>query len=167
MNFFVLIDCQNDFATGSLGNPEFVKTIPTIKSKLDEARKNGDTIVYTRDTHHDNYMNTGEGKHLPVIHCIEGSDGWQIVDELTPTDDDVIINKEHFGFTAWEDYIQSGDTVTMVGTVSSICVASNALAIKAIENVEVNIIKDCCADLSNEGQEAAMKVMAACQCNII
>ena len=79
----------------------------------------------------------------------------------------IIIPKHHFGSNLWEEYIQPGDEVTMCGLVSSICVISNALTIKQIENVEVNVIKDCCAGLTNEDHEAAMTVMKCCQCNII
>ena len=95
-------------------------------------------------------------------------DGWRIVEELQDlANKAIILPKHHFGSNLWEEYIQPGDEVTMVGFVSSICVVSNALSIKQIENVEVNVIKDCCAGLTNEDHEAAMTVMKCCQCNII
>ena len=154
---------QTGFTKGSLANPAAVEIIPRIKKEIEKARKEGATIVYTRDTHQENYLETGEGKHLPIKHCIEGTDDWQIVDELKPGDDDVIINKDHFGYSAWDDYIKPGDEVTMCGTVTSICVCANFSAIKMIENVEITVLKDCCADLSDEMQEAALKVMIAQQ----
>lgn len=163
MKFFIVIDMQTGFTKGSLANPAAVEIIPRIKKEIEKARKEGATIVYTRDTHQENYLETGEGKHLPIKHCIEGTDDWQIVDELKPGDDDVIINKEHFGYSAWDDYIKPGDEVTMCGTVTSICVCANFSAIKMIENVEITVLKDCCADLSDEMQEAALKVMIAQQ----
>ena len=163
MKFFIVVDMQNGFTKGSLANPAAVAIIPRIKEEIEKARKDGATIVFTRDTHHENYLETGEGKHLPVKHCVEGTDDWQIVDELKPGDDDVIINKEHFGYPAWDDYIEPGDEVTMCGTVTSICVCANFSAIKMIENVEVTVLKDCCADLSDEMQDAALKVMVAQQ----
>ena len=163
MKFFIVIDMQNDFLTGSLANPEAVKILPNIVEKVKKYRDDGYTIVFTRDTHYDNYMSTGEGKHLPVSHCIIESDGWKIAKELTPQDDDVIINKEHFGYDAWTEYIEPGDEVVICGTVTSICVCANFSAIKMIENVEVTVLKNCCADLSNEMQDAALKVMAAQQ----
>ena len=163
MKFFIVIDMQNDFLTGSLANPEAVKILPNIVERVKKYRDDGYTIVFTRDTHYDNYMSTGEGKHLPVSHCIIESDGWKIAKELTPQDDDVIINKEHFGYDAWTEYIEPGDEVVICGTVTSICVCANFSAIKMIENVEVTVLKNCCADLSNEMQDAALKVMAAQQ----
>ena len=167
MKFFIVIDMQTGFTKGSLANPAAVEIIPRIKKEIEKARKEGATIVYTRDTHQENYLETGEGKHLPIKHCIEGTDDWQIVDELKPGDDDVIINKDHFGYSAWDDYIKPGDEVTLCGTVTSICVTSNALAIKMIESVEVNILAKACADLNPEAHKAALEVMKCCQCNIL
>lgn len=163
MKFFIVIDMQTGFTTGSLANLAAQEIIPRIKEEIEKARKEGATIIYTRDTHQENYLETGEGKHLPIKHCIEGTDDWQIVDELKPGNDDVIINKDHFGYAAWGDYIKPGDEVTMCGTVTSICVCANFSAIKMIENVEITVLKDCCADLSDEMQEAALKVMIAQQ----
>lgn len=163
MKYFVVIDMQNDFCTGALANPAAVAIIPRIKEELDKARKEGCKIIYTRDTHYDNYLKTGEGKHLPVTHCIRYTDGWEIVNDLAPKENDTIINKEHFGFDKWADYIKPNSEVTICGTVTSICVSANFSAIKMIENVEVTVLKDCCADLSDEMQEAAFKVMTAQQ----
>ena len=166
MKFFIVIDMQNGFLTGSLANPAAQEIIPRIKEEIEKARKEGATIIYTRDTHQENYLETGEGKHLPIKHCVEGTDDWQIVDELKPGDDDVIINKDHFGYAAWDDYIKPGDEVTMVGTCTDICVISNALAIKMIENVEVNVLAGACAGLAPDTHKSALRVMKCCQCNI-
>ena len=167
MKFFIVIDMQNGFLTGSLANPAAQEIIPRIKEEIEKARKEGATIIYTRDTHQENYLETGEGKHLPIKHCVEGTDDWQIIDELKPGDDDVIINKDHFGYAAWDDYIKPGDEVTMVGTCTDICVISNSLAIKMIENVEVNILAGACAGLAPDTHKAALEVMKCCQCNIM
>lgn len=167
MKFFIVIDMQNGFVNGSLPNPNAEAIIPKIKEKIAEYRGKGYTIVYTRDTHHDNYLETGEGKHLPIKHCVEGTPDWEIVDALKPGDDDVLIDKEHFGYDNWTDYIEPGDEVVMCGTVTSICVCSNALAIKMIENVEVDVLTDCCADMTDEGHNAAITVMKNCHCNIV
>ena len=157
--FFVITDCQNDFITGSLANPAAQAALPKIKEAAEKALTDGAELIFTLDTHFKDYLQTGEGKHLPVEHCI---------DELQDlANKAIIIPKHHFGSNLWEEYIQPGDEVTMCGFVSSICVISNALTIKQIENVEVNVIKDCCAGLTNEDHEAAMTVMKCCQCNII
>ena len=167
MNFFVVIDAQEDFARGTLANENFVKVIPTIKQELENARKRGDTIIFTKDTHYQDYLTTSEGKHLPVEHCIKDTDGWQIVKELEVQENDLVIQKDHFGFNLWEEYIQEGDTITVCGTVTEICVVSNCLAFKQIEGVEVNVIANACAGLTEEGHKAAITVMKNCQCNII
>ena len=168
MKHFIVVDMQNDFCTGALANKDAVAIIPRIKEELQKARAEGSNIIFTRDTHNENYLETGEGKHLPVPHCVKDTEGWQIVPELMEeTDDDTLfIDKLHFGYNGWEEFIKEGDEVAICGTVTSICVISNALAIKAIEGVEVTVIADCCAGLTKEDHEAALKVMECCQCNI-
>lgn len=169
MKHFIVIDLQNDFVTGTLANPAAAATIPYVKEKLIEARKNGDNIIFTRDTHAENYMETMEGKYLPVKHCVKGTEGWEIVPELAELidDDTLIIDKANFGYTAWDEYIKSGDEVTICGTVSEICVCANFSAIKAIGEVDVTVLEKGCSGLSKEGHEAAMTVMKAQQGNII
>ena len=168
MKHFIVIDMQNDFCTGALANKDAVAIIPRIKEELQKARAEGSNIIFTRDTHSENYLETGEGKHLPVKHCLQNTKDWEIVPELMEeTDEDTLfIDKLHFGYNGWEEFIKEGDEVTICGTVTSICVISNALAIKAIEGVEVTVIADCCAGLTKEDHEAALKVMKCCQCNI-
>ena len=165
--FFVVVDCQEDFFRGKLANPDAVKIIPNIKAAAEKALKDGYELIFTLDTHYDNYMETGEGKHLPVPHCIEGTDGWRIIPELQDlANKAIILPKEHFGSENWREYIAEGDEVTMVGVCTDICVISNSLAIKAIEGVEVTILSNCCAGLSPETHKAALDVMKCCQCNI-
>lgn len=183
--FLVVIDMQNDFCTGALKNDDAVAVIPFIKAQIEHARKNGTKIIFTRDTHGSNYMETIEGKYLPVPHCIRDTKGWEIVDELTPKGnvlvynpgvpaklsdavlDATIINKTHFGFDEWKKFIPEDSEVTMVGTCTDICVVSNALAIKAIEGVEVTILAEGCAGLTKEKHEHALDVMTSCQCRVI
>lgn len=184
--FLVVIDMQNDFCrTGPLANKDAVAAIPFIKAQIENARKNGTRIIYTRDTHGSDYMETGEGKHLPFPHCINESYGWQIVDELKPVDPiiwlnceevkaeiedsnrDIIVNKNHFGFDKWSYLIPEGSEVTMVGTCTDICVISNALALKAIEGVEVTILAEGCAGLTKEKHDHALDAMDSCQCKVV
>lgn len=168
MKHFVVIDMQNDFCTGALKNDAAVAIIPRIKAELQAAKAEGANIIFTRDTHADNYMETGEGKHLPVKHCVKDTDGWQVVPELMEETDEntLFIDKTHFGFDNWAEYVKEGDEVVMVGTCTDICVVSNALALKAIENVEVTVIADCCAGLTKEKHDAALDIMESCQCSI-
>lgn len=168
MKHFIVIDMQNDFCTGALANKDAVTIIPRIKAELQAAKAEKANIIFTRDTHSENYLETGEGKHLPVKHCVKDTEGWQVVPELMEeTDEDTLfIDKLHFGYDGWEEFIKEGDEVVICGTCTDICVVSNSLAIKAIENVEVTVIADCCAGLTKESHEAALKVMECCQCNI-
>lgn len=177
----VVIDMQNDFLTGSLANPDAVSIIPSVLEQI----KNSDSVVYTRDTHGVNYLETQEGKNLPVPHCIEGTHGWQIVDELNPynifTDTDInmwcIFNKPTFGdVNIWKDmyfadlvnWNGEGVEVTLCGTCTDICVVSNALIIKALyPEIIVNVKADACAGLTPEKHKSAIDVMSSCQINII
>lgn len=171
MKHLVVVDMQNDFCTGSLANPDAVAVIPFIRQKIAEFRKDGKkNIIYTRDTHGEDYLETLEGKHLPVRHCIKGSEGWEIVQELSPENDDMVIDKPTFGYTGWRDIprISDGDEIYMCGVCTDICVSSNALALKAAyPKSEVFIYKDGCAGLTKEKHEHALDVMASCQCNVI
>lgn len=168
MKHFVVVDMQNDFCTGALANKDAVAIIPRIKAEVQAAKFEKANIIFTRDTHSENYMETGEGKHLPVKHCVKDTEGWQVVPELMEETDEntLFIDKTHFGFDNWTEYVKEGDEVTICGTCTDICVVSNALALKAIEGVEVTVIADCCAGLTKESHEAALKVMECCQCNI-
>lgn len=169
MKHFVVVDMQNDFCTGALANKDAVEVIPRIKAELQAAKAEKANIIFTRDTHGENYLETGEGKHLPVKHCVKDTEGWQVVPELMEEADEntLFIDKTHFGFDNWAEYVKEGDEVTICGTCTDICVISNSLALKAIEGVEVNVIADCCAGLTKETHEAALNVMKCCQCNII
>ena len=168
MKHFIVIDMQNDFCTGALANKDAVAIIPRIKAELQAAKAEKANIIFTRDTHSEDYLETGEGKHLPVKHCVKDTEGWQVVPELMEETDEntLFIDKLHFGYNGWEEFIKEGDEVVICGTCTDICVVSNSLAIKAIENVEVTVIADCCAGLTKESHEAALKVMECCQCNI-
>lgn len=173
MKHFIVIDMQNDFCKGTLANPKAVEIIPKIKKELEKVsdlQRLGENIdiIFTRDTHFENYLSTNEGKHLPVMHCIIDTPGWKIVPELEEfIKDATVINKHHFGYSQWAKHIKPGDEVTICGTVTSICVCSNVSALKMIENVEVIVLADCCADINAEAHNAALKVMEMQQAKII
>lgn len=174
----IVIDMQNDFLTGALANPDAVNIIPSV---LEEIKK-ADYAMYTRDTHSKNYLETQEGKNLPVPHCIEGTHGWQIVDELDPHSiADIkmwhIVNKPTFGdVNIWMDmyfadlvnWNGEGVEVTFCGTCTDICVVSNAMIVKSLyPELVVNVKADACAGLTPEKHKAALDVMSSCQINII
>ena len=174
----IVIDMQNDFLTGALANPDAVNIIPSV---LEEIKK-ADYVMYTRDTHSKNYLETQEGKNLPVPHCVEGTHGWQIVDELDPHSiADIkmwhIVNKPTFGdVNIWMDmyfadlvnWNGEGVEVTFCGTCTDICVVSNAMIVKSLyPELVVNVKADACAGLTPEKHNAALDVMSSCQINII
>ena len=174
----IVVDMQNDFLTGSLANPDAVSIIPSVLDQI----KNSDYVMYTRDTHGENYLETQEGKNLPVPHCVEGTHGWQIVDELDPhniTDIKMwhIVNKPTFGdANIWMDmyfadlvnWNGDGVEVTFCGTCTDICVVSNALIVKSLyPELVVNVKADACAGLTPEKHQSALDVMASCQINVL
>ena len=160
----IVIDMQNDFIDGSLGTAEALSIVENVKKKIDEYRANGDRVIFTRDTHHDNYMDTNEGKHLPVIHCIEGTDGWKIRDGLE-FDGAEIINKPSFGYTGWKDY--DFEEVELIGLCTDICVVSNALILKALfPEIKVSVDSSCCAGVTPASHNAALETMKMCQVEI-
>lgn len=169
MKHFIVVDMQNDFCTGALANKDAVAIIPRLKAELQAAKTAGMNIIFTRDTHAENYMETGEGKHLPVPHCIHDTEGWQVVPELMEEIDDntLFVNKAHFGFDGWKEFIKSGDEVVICGTCTSICVSANVSALKMIEGVEVKVLCDCCADINEEAHKAGLKVMEMQQAVLI
>ena len=165
MKTLLVIDMQNDFIDGSLGTKEAVAIVDKVKAKIEEYRANGDRVIFTRDTHHENYMDTNEGKHLPVVHCIEGTEGWQIREGLA-FDGAEIIDKPSFGYTNWKTY--AFEEVEIIGLCTDICVVSNALIIKALfPEIRVCVDPACCAGVTPESHEAAIKTMQMCQVEIL
>ena len=161
----IVVDMQNDFIDMALGTKEAVAIVPKVKEKIEEYRKNGCEIIYTRDTHTDDYLNTAEGKKLPVEHCIKGSDGWQIADGLY-IEGCKIIDKPNFGWLHWEK--EELEDVELVGLCTDICVVSNALIIKAtFPDANVRVDSSCCAGVTVETHNAALKTMQMCQIEIV
>ena len=161
----IVVDMQNDFISMALGTNEAKAIVPNVKAKIEEYIKNGDEVIFTRDTHSSDYLNTPEGKKLPVPHCIKGTKGWEIADGLY-VDGCKIIDKPNFGWPHWEKE-DLGDA-ELIGLCTDICVVSNALIIKAqfpLSNVTVD--KSCCAGVTPESHEAALTTMQMCQINII
>ena len=161
----IVIDMQNDFITGSLGTKEAQAIVPNVKKKIEEYQARGDEIIFTRDTHRANYLETNEGRRLPVEHCIEGTPGWQIADGLE-VEYCLYIDKPTFGWDHWK-YHNFGE-IELVGLCTDICVVSNALILKA-QFPEINITVDasCCAGVTPGTHQAALTTMKMCQINVI
>ena len=99
----IVVDMQKDFIDGALGTKEAVDIVQNVKNKIAEYKSRGDEIIFTRDTHKQNYLETNEGRHLPVEHCIEGTEGWEIPEELY-VEGATYINKPSFGYTDWDKF---------------------------------------------------------------
>lgn len=161
----LVIDMQNDFIDIALGTKEAVSIVPKVKDKIKEYIQTGNEVIFTRDTHGEDYLKTTEGKHLPVPHCIKGTKGWQIADGLY-VEGCKIIDKPNFGWPHWGS--EALEEVEIVGLCTDICVISNALIIKAtFPDASVKVDANCCAGVTVETHEAALKTMAMCQVEII
>lgn len=161
----IVIDMQNDFIDMALGTKEAVAIVPFVREKIEEYKKNGDEIIYTRDTHSENYLETPEGKKLPVPHCIKGTKGWEIADGLYK-EGSKIIDKPTFGYIGWSE--EELEDVELVGLCTDICVVSNALIIKAMfPEASVKVDSRCCAGVTPESHQAALETMKMCQIDVI
>ncbi len=166
----VVVDMQNDFIDGALGTAEAVAIVPKVAEKI---KSFDGTVIYTRDTHEKNYMETQEGKNLPVPHCIRGTEGWQIRSELQQAGVEVV-DKPTFGSRALAEKLvemnteETIESITLIGLCTDICVISNAFVIKAFLP-ETPIIVDaaCCAGVTPESHERALEAMKVCQIQVM
>jgi len=172
MNILVVVDMQNDFIDGALGTPEAVAIVPKVMVKM----MNFDGLVLaTRDTHGEDYLERQEGKKLPVVHCIKGTHGWEIKDEIQQLLISQPIDKPTFGSEALgkvlkdlNNDVELIDSITLVGLCTDICVISNAMLLKAfLPEVPIMVDASCCAGVTPESHERALEAMKACQIEII
>ncbi|MBO5146304.1 MAG: cysteine hydrolase [Lachnospiraceae bacterium] len=166
----VVVDMQKDFIDGALGTKEAAAIVDNVA----EAVKSFDgEVVFTRDTHFENYMETQEGKNLPVPHCIKDTDGWQLDRklEVLKTDEMKVFDKLTFGSVELAAYLKENqelEQVTLVGLCTDICVISNALLIKAnLPEVEIRVIEKCCAGVTPQSHANALEAMKMCQIQIV
>ena len=161
MKTLIVVDMQNDFIDGSLGTKEAQAIVPKVKINIQEYKNRGDESIFTRDTHQCDYLDTPEGKKLPVVHCIEGTKGWQIADGLE-VEGCTYIDKPTFGWTHWNE--RTFQEIEMVGLCTDICVVSNALILKAtFPSVEITVDASCCAGVTPQTHLAALETMKMCQ----
>ena len=161
----IVIDMQKDFIDGTLGTKEAQGIVQRVKAKIETYQANGDEIIFTRDTHQSNYLQTNEGKHLPIEHCIEETKGWRIPTELD-IPEAIHINKPTFGYLQWEKY--QLEEVEIVGLCTDICVVSNALILKAVyPEIKITVDASCCAGVTPESHVAALTTMKMCQIEVI
>jgi nicotinamidase-related amidase len=169
----VVVDMQKDFIDGALGFDGADKIIPGIIAKIKAFEEAGDEIVYTLDTHFENYMDTQEGKNLPVPHCIKGSDGWGLCDELKPILEGIkSYEKPCFGSMELAKYLEQNSkditTIEVCGLVSNICVLSNAVLAKAAApEAEVIVDSKLTASFDPKLHQATLDVLKGIQVTVI
>lgn len=170
MKVLCVIDMQNDFIDGALGTKEAEAIVDKVKEKIALYRKNGDRIIFTRDTHTEDYLDTAEGKRLPVPHCIKGSDGWQISPKLD-TEGCEIIDKPTFGSYELAERVaetENLEEVELLGLCTDICVISNAMLIKSrVYETPVTVDGTASAGVTTESHRNALESMKMCQINVI
>ena len=171
MKTLIVVDMQNDFIDMALGTKEAVAILPYVKEKI--AAFEG-KVYYTRDTHGEEYLNTREGKLLPVPHCIKGTTGWELSPYLAGLPMAGILDKPTFGSLALTELLLSLDKEETVGTVelcglcTDICVISNAMLAKAaLPEADVVVDRKACAGVTPESHERALSAMAICQITIL
>ncbi len=168
----VVVDMQKDFINGSLGTKEAEGIVERVAEEIGKYKK--EDVFATRDTHKENYLETQEGKKLPVVHCVEGTDGWEIDKQIAEALQGAeVIDKPTFGSLKLAEKIakiakQEEIEVTLVGLCTDICVVSNALLIKAyLPEVPIQVIASCCAGVTPESHRAALATMKMCQIEIV
>ncbi len=166
MKYLIVVDMQNDFITGSLGSQMAEDIVDNMLCKVKDFTGE---IIFTRDTHNEEYLDTQEGKKLPVEHCIKDTSGWQICDELLPYATNVI-DKPTFGSIDLIHYLSNEgkvDEVELCGLCTDICVISNAMLIKAaFPEAKVTVDGSCCAGVTIESHENALAAMRAVQIEV-
>ncbi len=166
-HLLIVVDMQNDFITGALGTPEAQAILPRVVEKV---KAHQGPVLFTRDSHGPDYLNTQEGRHLPVPHCLVGTDGWQIAGELEALRQEPALDKPAFG--SWQlgerlmamHRAQPIQRVTLVGLCTDICVISNAMIVKAaLPETEVRVDAACCAGATPQGHRRALEALKVCQ----
>ena len=178
MEVVFVVDMLNDFVSGALGTPEAGEIVPYVVGRVVDGVNRGETVLFTRDTHGPDYLETQEGKKLPVPHCIQGSEGWEIIPQLQEYAAHPI-DKPTFGSRYLgallkaqdEDLRRQGKTgvekITLIGVCTDICVLSNALVVKAfLPEAEIFVDASCCAGVTPQSHRTALEAMKACQITV-
>ena len=170
MRYLIVVDMQTDFVTGSLGTKEAQAIVGKVAEKI---RSFEGKVIFTRDTHTENYLSTQEGINLPVEHCIKDTPGWQIVPELDALRTGAAIDKPTFGSTelsrllAAENEQEPVESITLIGLCTDICVISNAMILKAeLPEAKISVDASCCAGVTPESHKNALSAMRMCQIQI-
>ena len=167
----IVVDMQNDFINGSLGSEMAQSIVPKVVEKIKQYHKANKTVYFTMDTHSQVYLNTFEGRHLPIKHCIKGTSGYALNDDIGRELDiskDETISKETFGadWSRMSDFCP--ESIEICGLCTDICVISNALILRAMfPSTEILCDSSCCAGTTEEKHNSALEVMKSCQIEVI
>jgi nicotinamidase-related amidase len=187
----VIVDMQNDFIDCALGTPEAQAIVPKVADYIRTHADKDTVLVFTKDTHEVNYMDTQEGKHLPVAHCIKNTYGWELApaiqealydvrgkydscDTYFPYMADHVITKPSFGsldfvnllYALNDDY--GIDEITLMGLCTDICIFANSVLAKTtLPEIPVHVVADCCAGVTPESHQRALDAMKMLQIEII
>lgn len=173
MKALIVVDMQNDFIDGALGTPEAQAIVPRVAGKIAEF---DGTVICTRDTHEEDYLKTQEGRNLPVAHCIRGTAGHSLNDQILRACEEkhaVCVDKPTFGSVGLMEHLkeqgaEDWEYVELVGLCTDICVISNAMLLKAyFPELPVRVDASCCAGVTPESHENALAAMRMCQITII
>ncbi|MCQ2416667.1 MAG: cysteine hydrolase [Oscillospiraceae bacterium] len=176
MKALIVIDMQKDFTTGALGNPETAAVVKPVADYIRSFRsqESDGAVIATMDTHFENYMETQEGRHLPVPHCIRNTEGWALEEAVAEAmgEQAVILEKKTFGAIHLPEQLQKYadqlQEIQMVGVCTDICVISNAMILKAaFPEVPIRIIANCCAGVTPQSHKNALSAMAMCQMTVV
>lgn len=167
----IVVDMQNDFIDGSLGTPEARAMVAAAAERIRACRREGTALIATLDTHGEDYLNTAEGKQLPVLHCIRGTQGWQLHPRIREAlGQCLLVEKPTFGSVKLPALVKelAGDEqalhIELMGLCTDICVISNALLLKAhFPEAEITVNAACCAGVTPQSHEAALTAMESCQ----
>lgn len=166
MKLLIVVDMQKDFIDGALGTSQAVAIVPKVREKIEAYRAAGDMVIFTRDTHGENYLTTQEGRNLPVVHCVKGTPGWGIAAEL-PVGDSAVVDKPTFGSVSLAHRVarlEGLEAIELVGLCTDICVISNALLLKAtLPELPISVDAACCAGVTPESHQNALAAMKMCQ----
>lgn len=171
MNVLVVVDMQNDFIHGALGTKEAQHIVPRVVAKI---RDFDGQVLFTRDTHDENYLASIEGRNLPIEHCIKNTEGWMLHPDIDALRKEEVIDKNTFGSTKLGQIMtqlneqQEISSITLVGLCTDICVISNALLLKAfLPDTEIMVDASCCAGVTVKSHKQALEAMKVCQIRII